>query len=61
MKFYIYNIETNEIVVTIERETNQECENQACDYLNSESYAATYSPALGCVDGLTLSDEVKEL
>lgn len=52
MKLYIYNTTTNEVVMTVDGDTNAECENKASEYLASDEYAATYSPAFGTVDGL---------
>ena len=54
MKAYVYNVETLEVVLTINGETNEQCESKANDmgYMGVDDYALTYNPAFGSVDGL---------
>ena len=45
MKAYVYNVETNEIVVVIEGENNDQCEAKAAElnYMGTDEYGLTYS------------------
>ncbi len=52
MKLYIYEIDTKQIVKIVEGATNEECENQAFNYLGVDEFGATYTPVLAPVDGL---------
>lgn len=47
MKAFVYNVETNEIVVVIEGETNQACEAKAdeLNYMGVDEYGLTYTNA----------------
>ena len=53
MKLYVYEVDTLKIVAEIEGEDNYDCESKALDmYPDTDAYGWTYSPAIGCVDGL---------
>jgi len=57
MKFYVYEVETNEIVDILEGENNEECERKFIEKnYDDEIYGATYSPAFGFADGLKEMD-----
>jgi hypothetical protein len=43
MKAYVYNIDTLEVVMVAEGESNQECEAQTEVYAGSDEYGITYS------------------
>lgn len=43
MEFYIYNVDTMEIVEIFEGSTNEECEEKAFNYLGVDEYGGTYS------------------
>ena len=47
MKAYVYNVETNEIVVVIEGESNEACEAKAheLNYMGVDEYGLTYTDA----------------
>lgn len=51
---YIYSTETNTVVARIHGETNAACEAKAgeLNYMGSDGFGATYSPAFGANDGL---------
>ena len=53
MKAYIYNVDTNEVIVEIIGDDNQSIEAKF-DELNYDldQYGLTYSPAFGANDGL---------
>lgn len=55
---YIYSTETNTVVARIHGESNEACEAKAdeLNYMGSDDFGATYSPAFGAVDGLIDSD-----
>ncbi|MEJ2023407.1 MAG: hypothetical protein P8Y00_00015 [Deltaproteobacteria bacterium] len=53
MKFYIYEIETREVVEIVEVEDDIECPTDGLKY-DWDEYAGTYTPAFGAVDGLIL-------
>jgi hypothetical protein len=57
MKLYIYENGSNEVVAIVEGPTNEACEREANDLICSdwETYGKTYSPAIGCNDGLVLT------
>ena len=61
MKLYIYNVETMEVAAIAEGSDNQECEDKAFNYLGSDEYAGTYSPAFGAIDGLIENPAAEEL
>ena len=53
MKFYVYEVETNEVVEVIEGKNNEECERKFDESnYDDEIYGATYSPAFGFSGGL---------
>lgn len=47
MKAFVYNVETNEIVVVIEGDTNQACEAKAeeLNYMGVDEYGLSYTDA----------------
>lgn len=61
MKLYIYNPETMEVLATVERDTNEECEAVADANYDTNDVAWTYSPAFGMVDGLIDTEDAEEL
>ena len=61
MRFYIYEVESNEVVAIVNGETNEECEKKAFNYLGVDEYAGTYTPAFGSVDGLTENGDAEEI
>ena len=56
MKLYIYNTETMEVVATVERDTNKECEAIADGNYCTDEYAWTYTPSFGVNGGLIDTD-----
>lgn len=56
---YIYRTEDNVVVARIHGETNEAIEAKADDlnYMGSDDFGATYTPAFGVVDGLIDSDK----
>ena len=63
MKAYVYNVETMEVVVAINGETNEQCEAKAAEmgYMGSDEYGLTYTPAFESNDGLVESDTDEEV
>lgn len=55
---YIYSTENNEVVARIHGESIEACEAKAneLNYMNSDDFGATGSPAFGTNDGLIDSD-----
>ena len=53
MRYYIYDPETNDLIATICGDTNEECEQQAANRYDMDTYCGTYSPAFGFNGGLT--------
>lgn len=45
MKAFIYNVESNEVVVVINGENNEQCEAKATDlnFMGTDEYGLTYS------------------
>jgi hypothetical protein len=62
MKLYIYSAVDNLHLYTITGDDNAACEGRAAEMgVDGGSLAATYSPAFGCSDGLTVNDGAEEI
>jgi hypothetical protein len=57
MRAYAYNTDTLLIVATASGETNEDCETALADFMNSDVFGITYSPAFGSTGGLAGYDE----
>lgn len=51
-KFYIYSVDTKEVIAIAEGDTHQECADKALNYLGVNKYGGTYTPAFGFENGL---------
>ena len=61
MKLYIYSIENNIHVATVNGESNKSCERKAEEIYGSNDYGWTYSPAFGVADGIEENAEAVQI
>ena len=51
-ELYIYDVENNKHLATITGIDNQDCENEAMKFFNTDDHGFTYTPAFGFSSGL---------
>ena len=61
MKLYIYSLENNVHLATVNGDSNAACERKAEEAYGSNDHGWTYSPAFGTTDGLEENDAAVEI
>jgi hypothetical protein len=61
MELFVYDTESNEVLLIVDGEDNAACEAKAAEEYSVDDVGWTYSPALGTNDGLQLTAETRRI